>query len=157
MKKYLLITLAAFSLLCACNKTPAEGGSENEDVTPVVKLEVTNIENNCATISATLEAGKFYGGKIINAVKVSNVDIDYTSEIKLIQYLRENAEDIAGMPYTKTVEKLTFEKDYFTAVIIYDKDGRVCSSQYKTWTAQGMPDGISNENSAGDLDNNDIN
>ena len=162
MKKYIIIAASALALLCGCNKTTsgAEEGNGGGEVTgkdPVVKLEVTDIKDNCATIKASLTEGQFNGGKIIAAKKVSDIGIDYTSEIRLIQYVRDNGTDITAMPYSSTVEKLTHEKDYFTAVIVYNKDGRVCSSKYEVWTAEGTPDGISNENSAGELVNNDIN
>lgn len=156
MKKFLTLTLAALALLCGCNKS-AEDKDGGEDVSPAVKLEITDLKDNCATITATLTQGQFHGGKIIVAKKVSSIDIDYTNEIKLIQYVRTNGTDIDKMPYTTTVENLTYEKDYFTAVIVFDKDGRATGSKYETWTAQGTPDGISDKNSAGELGNNDIN
>ena len=49
---------------------------------------------------------------------------------------------------------LIFEQDYFCAVIVYDRTGRACHSAYLTFTAEGDPEGISNDNSAGNLEDN---
>lgn len=154
MKKYLLITLAALMAFCSCDKQPKEDPEETKD--PVVKIEITNIADNKATVNATMEQGKFYGGKILAAKKVSNIDIDYTKEIALINYVKENGTDITEMPASVTVEKLTVDKDYFSAVVVYDKDGRVCSSAYETWTAQGSPDGIAEGSTPGSLGDNEL-
>lgn len=159
MKKYLIIAASALALLCGCGKTDGNGSDNGggEEATPVVKLEVTDLKDNCATIKASLTEGQFYGGQIILAEKTSGIEIDYTNEIKLIQYVRANGKTMDNMPYETTVSNLTFEKDYLTAVIVFDQNGRAVSSKYEVWTAEGTPDGISNDNSAGELDNNDIN
>ena len=49
---------------------------------------------------------------------------------------------------------MIFEQDYFCAVIVYDRTGRACHSAYLTFTAEGDPEGISNDNSAGNLEDN---
>lgn len=154
MKKYLLITVAALMAFCSCDKQPKEDPADSKD--PVVKIEITNIADNKATVNASLEEGKFHGGKIVAAKKVSNIDIDYTKEIALINYVKENGTDITEMPTSVTVEKLTVDKDYFSAVIVYDKDGRVCSVAYETWTAAGNPDGIAEGSTAGSLGDNEL-
>lgn len=157
MKKYLIVAVSMLALLCGCSKSKENGNGGGSDATPVVALEVTDIKDNSATIKASLTEGKFYGGMIILAEKTSGIEIDYTNEIKLIQYIRANGQEIDKMPYEATVSNLTFEKDYLTAVIVFDKDGRAVSSKFEVWTAEGTPDGISNNNSAGELDNNNIN
>ena len=156
MNKILALT-AALGLLLAfasCGEKEQKPGEKEPD--PVVKIAVTGIDNNQATITATLEEGKFYGGKIITHVKVSDVPIVYTRELALISYVLHNGTDINELPFTVTLEGLRADTDFLSAVIIYGKDGVAISSSYDTWTSVGNPEGWSNENNAGELDDNTL-
>ena len=95
----------------------------------------------------------FYGAKIVTGVRVSTLTLDYTREIPLIKYVEANG-TAAELPFTTQLTDLIFEQDYFCAVIVYDRTGRACHSAYLTFTAEGDPEGISNDNSAGNLEDN---
>lgn len=154
MRKNILLTLlAAASLLCSCGKSdePREEATE-----PKVKIEVGGLADNNATVTASLTQGEFYGAKIVTGLRVDRLDFDYTKEVKLTQWVEENGKTINALPYTENLSRLTYQKDYISAVIVYNKDGRACWVAYETWTAVGTPDGISKDNSAGRLDDNVI-
>lgn len=154
MKKYLLISVALVLGLLggACDDSSDTNGGNGD--APTVKIEVSNIADNKATVTATLLGGQFYGAKILPGVRISTLDFDYTREIPLIKYVEANGESIDGLPYTTELENLVFEQDYLSAVIVYDATGRACASSYATFTAEGIPDGISDDNSAGHLEDN---
>ena len=76
--------------------------------------------------------------------------------MKLTQWVQENGKDIESLPYTEELSQLTYQKDYISAVIVYNKEGRACEAAFETWTAVGKPDGISKDNSAGELGENVI-
>ena len=40
------------------------------------------------------------------------------------------------------------------AIIVYDETGRACDSAFDTFIAEGEPDGIANDSSAGNLEDN---
>ena len=138
MKKILILSAALltgfFALSCG------DSSSEPED-------------DNKATVTAALEKGNFYGAKIVTGVRVSTLTLDYTREIPLIKYVEANG-TAAELPFTTQLTDLIFEQDYFCAVIVYDRTGRACHSAYLTFTAEGDPEGISNDNSAGNLEDN---
>lgn len=147
MKKYLfLIALTVTALFTACTKT----AEDDDDEVVMVSLSVTDIENNQATINASVAEGEFHGAKIVEAVLSSSVTIDYTSEVKLIKYVRENGVDI-DLPYTHTLTDLKADTEMFTAVIVFNASGRATNSAYQIWTAEGHVDGWAEDSTAGDL------
>lgn len=157
MKKLFLISVIAITGIlaasCGASTTGPEDTGGDDTQTPTVKLVVSSIADNKATLSATVEKGSATKGKVVAGVRISSVNVDYTKEIPLISYVEANGTDIS-MPYTTELTGLINEQDYFCAVIIYDSTGRACSSAYYTFTAIGEPEGISNENSAGNLEDN---
>ena len=152
MKKALLILATIAIGVVSCKKGSDDGGGGG--VQPVVKIEVSNIADNKATVSAALEAGAFRGAKIVTRVRVQTMDIDYTKDIPLVKYVEENGETISSLPYTTEIINLSYEQDYLCAIIVYDATGRACDADYVTFTAVGNPDGISDDNSAGTLEDN---
>ena len=77
----------------------------------------------------------------------------YTNEIQLIRYVEENGKDIE-LPFTETVQDIVYNRDYLSAVVVYDETGRACASAYDTFTGDGEIDGFSGDNSAGNLEEN---
>ncbi len=159
MKRFLFIAASLLlGIATSCdNGTEGGGNGQTSGVNPVAAIAVTGNADNQATVTASLEEGDFYGGKIVPAVRISELDEDFaynTSEIQLIQWVEENGKEITEMPYTEHLTNLVYNQSYLSAVIVYDATGRACSSAWTTFIAQGQPDGISEENSAGSLDDN---
>lgn len=145
MKKTLLIIASLSALMLAGCKKPA--GTEE----PVaVLLEVTGIQDNCATVKAHLTSGKFYGARLIESMDAEDVTIDYTSDIQLVNYVQANGTGIE-LPYENTLTGLKLGKDKFTAIIVYDNTGRAAVVEKVIWTPAGMPDGWSTDNNPGEL------
>lgn len=155
MKRFLLFTASLCLMAVSCNKP--EGGDDNggsDGVMPEVTIAVTDNADNQATVTAQLTAGQFYGAKIITGVRISDITIDYSKEIALIQYVEANGKDISELPYTEQLTDLIYHQEYMCAVIVYDETGRACDSAFDTFLAEGNPDGIAEDSSAGSLDDN---
>ena len=157
MKRVFLMVAAAASALAltvSCNKNNPEGDGGSAGEMPDVGITAVANPDNTATISATLTAGQFHGAKIVSAVEISTIgDLNYTNEIQLIRYVEENGKNI-DLPYSETVTDIVYNRDYLSAVIVYDETGRACASAYTTFTGDGEIDGFSGDNSAGNLDEN---
>lgn len=153
MKNILLISTAILTGLFTLSCGDSSSDAEDQGDIPTVKIEAGNIADNKATITASLENGNFYGAKIVTGVRASSLSVNYKREIPLIKWIEKDGTDIQ-LPYTTELSNLIFEQDYFCAVIVYDKTGRASHSAYVIFTADGDPDGISNENSAGNLEDN---
>ncbi len=143
-----IAVLGTLLLTFSCGKPEPQ-----EEVDPMVKLEVVDIDNNCATINVTLTEGNSYGGTLIRMMAQDDVTVDVTNEIQLINFIQANGEDIQ-VPYHETLTDLKAGKKVFTAVIVYDKDGRASSCDYAKWETVGNPDGWSTNNGAGDITEN---
>lgn len=125
MKKNILLAIvAAAALFCSCGKSD-EPTAETE---PDVKIEISGLADNKATVSASLIQGDFYGAKIVTGIRVDRLDFDYTKEVKLTQWVQENGKDIESLPYAEELSQLTYQKDYISAVIVYNKEGRACAA-----------------------------
>lgn len=153
MKKIIFLSAAIltalFTLSCGDSSTEPDDGGDM----PTVRIEASDIADNKATITAAIESGSFYGARIVTGVRVSTLSLDYTREIPLIKYVEANGVQVE-LPHTTQLSDLIYEQDYFCAVIVYDRTGRACASDYLTFTAEGDPEGISDDNSAGNLEDN---
>ena len=145
MKKILLLTAATVAVFfTGCSKPEVK-----ED--PIqVSLEVTDIADNCATVSAKLTSGDFYGAKIIEDMNIDDVTIDYTNDLQLVKFVEQNGKDVT-LPYEVKLTGVRIGNDRFSAVIAYDKNGVAKSVAVQVWTPEGRPDGWSTENNPGDL------
>ena len=153
MKKYLsAIAVAAMAILIVGCDKPATGNGDNggADAALAATLEVTDIADNCATIKVTVTSGTATKGKIVKAVRNSEITVDPTKDIQLINWIEQNGVDIA-LPYTETLTDVSVGNDMFTAVIVYNAEGRAEICKYQVWTPAGDIDGWSTENSPGSL------
>lgn len=151
MKKRIisLVLLAVAALVAvSCGKSKEDEPKKEEAVS--VSISVSDIANNAATVAADVKTGKATSGKIVACVPVEQVDVDYEKVILLINYIESNGEAIQ-FPFTTSLSKLKAGVDYFSAVLVYDADGRAADAAYEIWTAEGLADGWSQENSAGEL------
>lgn len=148
MKKYLLMTAVLMTaFLSGCKKSE----TKNTDDPIAVSLEVVDIADNCATVKAALTSGTFYGAKMVEAVNLDDVTVDYTNDIQLVNYVEANGTDVT-LPYGNVLTGVKIGKDMLTAIIVYDNTGRAAVTAYKTWTPAGLPDGWSTDNNPGELD-----
>lgn len=148
MKKLLLVGAAilAAAISFSCSK------SESDEEKPIeVSLEVTDIADNAATIKASLTSGNFYGAKLVDAVVAESLEFDTTNDIQLIKYVEGNGVAIE-LPFEKKLTGIKIGKDMFTAIIIYDATGRVCTTKTLTWTPEGLAEGWSDSNNPGSLE-----
>mgnify|MGYP003397187729 FL=1 len=153
MKKYLsAIAVAAMAILMVGCDKPATGNGDNggADAALAATLEVTDIADNCATIKVTVTSGTATKGKIVKAVRNSEITVDPTKDIQLINWIEQNGVDIA-LPYTETLTDVSVGNDMFTAVIVYNAEGRAEICKYQVWTPAGDIDGWSTENNPGSL------
>ena len=123
MKKILILSAALLTGFFALSCGDSSSEPEDDPNMPAVKIEVGDIADNKATVTAALEKGNFYGAKIVTGVRVSTLTLDYTREIPLIKYVEANG-TAAELPFTTQLTDLIFEQDYFCAVIVYDRTGR---------------------------------
>lgn len=159
MKKYLMmIAVAAMAIMTVgCEKkNPTPGADENngENGTQTAlsaTLEVTDIADNCATIKVTVTSGSATKAKIVKAVKNSDVTIDVTKDIDLISWIEANGVEVS-LPYTETLTDIAVGHDMFTAVAVYNAEGRAEVCKYQVWTPAGTVEGWSTENNPGSLD-----
>lgn len=149
MKKVLLITTAIALLLVGACKKPVPAPQPDS-----ITVEVTGIENNCATITITSVAETITKAKVITA-DVETLDFDYkTSEIKLSQWIEANGVEV-DLPYTTNVEKLKSGITFISAALGYNSStGLATCSAFKVWESVGGELPWSEENSAGNLDDN---
>ncbi len=145
------MTLAVFSALAGCSKSGEEDDGQDDSEVIRVSLEVTDIADDQATINVALTEGNFYGAKFIEAVRSNTVSVDYSNEIKLINYVKENGVDV-DLPYTNTITGLRNGNEMFSAVIVFNSKGIAVNSSCQVWTAVGEIWNWSGENEAGDLE-----
>ena len=86
MKKILILSAALLTGFFALSCGDSSSEPEDDPNMPAVKIEVGDIADNKATVTAALEKGNFYGAKIVTGVRVSTLTLDYTREIPLIKY-----------------------------------------------------------------------
>jgi hypothetical protein len=153
MKKYLsAIAVAAMAILMVGCDKPATGNGDNggADAALAATLEVTDSADNCATIKVTVTSGTATKGKIVKAVRNSEITVDPTKDIQLINWIETNGVEVS-LPYTETLTDLAVGNDMFTAVAVYNADGRAEVCKYQVWTPVGKVEGWSTDNNPGSL------
>lgn len=141
-----MIAALAALVFVGCNK-------EKPEETPkalAAELTVTGIENNCATISVTVTQGEASKALLVEAVRSEELTIDPTNDIQLITYIEQNGVEVT-LPYTNTLSDVSVGKKMFTAVAVYNKEGRAEICKYVEWDPQGEVDGWSSQNNPGSL------
>ena len=108
MKKILILSAALLTGFFALSCGDSSSEPEDDPNMPAVKIEVGDIADNKATVTAALEKGNFYGAKIVTGVRVSTLTLDYTREIPLIKYVEANG-TAAELPFTTQLTDLIAE------------------------------------------------
>ena len=156
MKRFVTLISISAMLLMALSCKKDKGEEEEEIIYPEVAISVTGIEDNRATITATLLEGEFYGGKVLVNLPISEATFNYSRELALMSYVNEHGTAIDRLPWTTTIEGIKADVDFLSAVIVYDKKGIPMASAYETWTSVGVPESWSSDNNAGDLEDNTL-
>ena len=76
MKKILILSAALLTGFFALSCGDSSSEPEDDPNMPAVKIEVGDIADNKATVTAALEKGNFYGAKIVTGVRVSTLTLD---------------------------------------------------------------------------------
>ncbi len=144
--------LMLLPLLCAvgCDKSDSASGDGDSATVSAIQVEVSDIEENCATIRVSMTSGSSTRGKLVENLLLSDVQFDYENEIQLVKYVRENGKDIT-LPYSVKLEDLKNGTQFITAVIALDGNGSATCSDYEIWTAVGKEEAWSEAGNAGDL------
>lgn len=124
-------------------------------VIPTMTLTVSEIADNTALITSEQKTGTTVGAKVIEFFPVADVGFDYTVEVKLVKFVEEKGVPVS-LPYTqKIVKGLRPGVNYISAIIAYNAEGRAVCSAFQTWKASGTEGMWSDDNSAGDLGENE--
>lgn len=152
MKRFLFLSLIVATAVLPVGCDDKDDAQSN--VRTTVGIAITDNAANQATVSAEILTGEFVRAKIIENYPVADLTFDYNIEVKLVKFVEENGTEVT-LPYANTVTKLKSGRDYISAVIAYNRQGRACCSAFETWTAAGEDGLWSNDNSAGDLEENE--
>ena len=149
----MVIAVAAMAIMTAgCEKkgpaSSGDGGNGGTTAALSATLEVTDIADNSAIIKVTVTEGTATKAKIVKAVRHSAVTIDVTKDIQLINWIETNGVEVS-LPYTETLTDLAVGNDMFTAVAVYNADGRAEVCKYQVWTPVGKVEGWSTDNNPG--------
>ena len=133
--------------------------SDNDDtgtkIIPTMSMEVTDIADNTALIKSEQMTGTVVSAKVVDFFPVSDIGFDYNVEVRLVKFVEENGVPVS-LPYTKKIEKgLRPGIDYISAIIAYNDQGRAVCSAFQTWKAAGTAGMWSDDNSAGELEENE--
>ncbi len=149
MKKIFLslVTLSLLAIGCE-EKTP------ETPVDPAVKLTVTEIAANAATLTVATE-GDVVSLKVVENYLTRDLtfDVEEVTDIKMIQFVEDKGK-VKQLPYQETLTRLPSAREYITIVVGYNSEGRGVCYDYVIWESVGADVEWSNDNSAGDLENN---
>ena len=151
VKSFLMIAMTMAVIVgCGKKEQPEASGSEPLEVS----VTVTEIADNKAVVTASIVSGEAASGKIVTNYPMTSVDFDYEMEISLINVIEKEGQAMT-FPYTVTLENVRDDFDYISAVLVYDETGRAAAAASCIWTGDGIPDGWSQDNSAGQLEPNE--
>lgn len=150
MKRKLFAALiaAGAALILSCTK------AEEPEVDPKIAVSVSDIADNQATVDICLTEGNYYKVMAVYAVRKSLVPVNLESEIQLIKYVKANGVVVDEVPHTEYVANLRADDVYVSLAVAFNKKGRVNTSAMVEFTATGAPEGFSEDNDAGKLDEN---
>lgn len=148
-EKLLYVLIVFFAVSCSKSED-----KDIEDVIPTMSIVVSDIDDNTVTINSTMLTGEAVSGKAVDFYLLSEIGIDYNTEVKLVKFVEDNGVEVS-LPYTKKVEqRLQPGMTYISAIIAYNNKGRAVCSSYEIWQATGTEGLWSDENNAGELEEN---
>lgn len=153
--KNLHINLAFIFVLLLITASCSDKDDSAPRVIPTMNLIVSEIADNTALITSEQQTGTTFGAKVIEFYPVADIGFDYNVEVKLVKFVEENGVPVS-LPYThKIVEGLKPGVNYISAIIAYNAEGRAVCSAFQTWKASGTEGMWSDDNSAGELEENE--
>ncbi len=153
--KNLHINLAFIFVLLLITASCSDKDDSAPRVIPTMNLIVSEIADNTALITSEQQTGTTFGAKVIEFYPVADIGFDYNIEVKLVKFVEENGVPVS-LPYThKIVEGLKPGVNYISAIIAYNAEGRAVCSAFQTWKASGTEGMWSDDNSAGELEENE--
>ena len=153
--KNLHINLAFIFVLLLITASCSDKDDSAPRVIPTMNLIVSEIADNMALITSEQQTGTTFGAKVIDFYPVADIGFDYNIEVKLVKFVEENGVPVS-LPYThKIVEGLKPGVNYISAIIAYNAEGRAVCSAFQTWKASGTEGMWSDDNSAGELEENE--
>lgn len=153
--KNLHINMAFIFVLLLITASCSDKDDSAPRVIPTMNLIVSEIADNTALITSEQQTGTTFGAKVIEFYPVADIGFDYNVEVKLVKFVEENGVPVS-LPYThKIVEGLKPGVNYISAIIAYNAEGRAVCSAFQTWKASGTEGMWSDDNSAGELEENE--
>ena len=153
--KNLYINMAFIFVLLLITASCSDRDDSAPRVIPTMNLIVSEIADNTALITSEQQTGTTFGAKVIEFYPVADIGFDYNIEVKLVKFVEENGVPVS-LPYThKIVEGLKPGVNYISAIIAYNAEGRAVCSAFQTWKASGTEGMWSDDNSAGELEENE--
>ena len=153
--KNLHINLAFIFVLLLITASCSDKDDSAPRVIPTMNLIISEIADNTALITSEQQTGTTFGAKVIEFYPVADIGFDYNIEVKLVKFVEENGVPVS-LPYThKIVEGLKPGVNYISAIIAYNAEGRAVCSAFQTWKASGTEGMWSDDNSAGELEENE--
>lgn len=154
MRKFTFEKLLYILIVCMAVSCSKSVDKDIEDVIPTMTIVISDIDDNTVTINSTMLTGEAVSGKVVDFYPLSEIGIDYNTEVKLVQFVEDNGIDIS-LPYSKKVEqRLQPGITYMSAIIAYNNKGRAICSAYEIWQATGTEGLWSDDNTAGELEEN---
>ena len=153
--KNLHINMAFIFVLLLITASCSDKDDSAPRVIPTMNLTVSEIADNTALITSEQQTGTTFGAKVIEFYPVADIGFDYNVEVKLVKFVEENGVPVS-LPYThKIVKGLKPGVNYISAIIAYNAEGRAVCSAFQTWKASGTEGMWSDDNSAGELEENE--
>lgn len=120
-------------------------------VIPEIKVEVANITDSGGDISLTKVIGLISTYKIVQAYPVSALTGGANNEEELKTLVGEDGVTVT-VPYAGKATGLQPDTEYITVAVGYGSTGNPICIDYVAFTTSELAGAISNENSAGELE-----
>nr|WP_303013053.1 hypothetical protein [uncultured Bacteroides sp.] len=153
--RYLQFNMAIVFALALMFASCSDKDDSSPRIIPTMTLTVSEIADNRALITAEQKTGTTVGAKVIDFYPVADMGFDYNVEVKLVKFVEENGVPVS-LPYVHRIEEgLKPGVNYISAIIAYNAEGRAVCSAFQTWKASGTEGMWSDDNSAGELEENE--
>lgn len=151
MKNKLLIFVLPMLMLAFVSCKDEVEEPEPSIVVPEIKLEVTNITDGGADISLRKVVGLISTYKIVQGYPVGDLTDGPDNEDELKALIGENGLTVT-VPYSGKATGLHPDTEYVSIAVGYGSTGNPICIDYVVFRTKELAGAISNENSAGELE-----